>query len=84
MPELPDLSVYLDCIERKALGAPLRGLRIGNPFVLRSVSPPPAELAGRRLRGTARIGKRLALRFDVRPAALSDPPSPHARNRLAL
>lgn len=64
MPELPDLSVYLDCIERKALGASLRGLRIGNPFVLRSVSPPPAELAGRRLCGTARIGKRLVLRFD--------------------
>jgi formamidopyrimidine-DNA glycosylase len=64
MPELPDLSVYLECLELKALDAPLRKLRIGNPFVLRSVSPRPDDLAGRRFIGIGRIGKRLVLRFE--------------------
>ncbi|TDU25650.1 formamidopyrimidine-DNA glycosylase [Panacagrimonas perspica] len=64
MPELPDLTVYLECLENKALGQTLKGLRIGNPFVLRSVAPRPAEFAGRRLVGTSRIGKRLVLRFE--------------------
>jgi formamidopyrimidine-DNA glycosylase len=70
MPELPDLTVYLECIERKALGQPLRRLRIGNPFVLRSVSPSPDALHGRKLVGTARIGKRLVLRFDAGACAV--------------
>ncbi|TJY58203.1 formamidopyrimidine-DNA glycosylase [Sinimarinibacterium sp. CAU 1509] len=63
MPELPDLSVYLECIERKAVAQPLRALRIGNPFVLRTVSPQPADFVGRHLLGTDRIGKRVVLRF---------------------
>lgn len=64
MPELPDLTVYLERLEAFARDAPLQRLRIGNPFVLRSVAPPPAAFAGRRLRGTARIGKRLVLEFE--------------------
>ena len=64
MPELPDLTVYLECLEARALGHTLRSLRLGNPFVLRSVAPRPAEFAGLRLIGTSRIGKRLVLRFE--------------------
>ncbi|HKY93280.1 MAG TPA: DNA-formamidopyrimidine glycosylase family protein [Nevskiaceae bacterium] len=64
MPELPDLTVYLECIEAKAMGAPLEKLRLGNPFLLRTVQPRPDALAGRRLIGTCRIGKRLVLRFE--------------------
>jgi formamidopyrimidine-DNA glycosylase len=64
MPELPDLSVYLECLEARALGQTLKAIRLGNPFVLRTVSPRPAELAGHKLVGTSRIGKRLVLRFE--------------------
>ncbi len=64
MPELPDLTVYRERLEALALDAPLKGLRIGSPFVLRTVTPAPAEFAGRRLTGTRRIGKRLVLAFD--------------------
>lgn len=64
MPEYPDLTVYLECLERKALGQRLQALRIGNPFVLRSVAPAPAEFADRRLIRTGRLGKRLLLVFD--------------------
>ena len=46
MPELPDIAVYLDCLAPRILGQPLERLTIVNPFVLRSVSPSPAELAG--------------------------------------
>ncbi len=63
MPELPDLAVYLECLEDKALGQTLKALRLGNPFVLRTVAPTRADFAGRRLLGTSRIGKRLVLRF---------------------
>jgi formamidopyrimidine-DNA glycosylase len=64
MPELPDLTVYLERIEDIARDAPLQRLRIGKPFVLRSVTPAPAAFAGRKLLGTARIGKRLVLEFE--------------------
>ena len=64
MPELPDLSVYLECLEGKALGQTLRSLRLGNPFVLRTVTPRPSEFERRKFIGTARIGKRLVLKFD--------------------
>ena len=44
MPEYPDLTVYLECLERRALGRPLTGLRLGRPFVLRTVEPHPCLL----------------------------------------
>lgn len=64
MPELPDLTVYLERIEAFALGQELHALRLGNPFILRTVDPTPTAFVGRRLRGTRRIGKRLVLSFD--------------------
>jgi formamidopyrimidine-DNA glycosylase len=64
MPELPDLTVYLERIESLALNAPLQQLRIGSPFVLRTVAPPASDFKGRRLLGTRRIGKRLVLAFE--------------------
>jgi formamidopyrimidine-DNA glycosylase len=64
MPELPDLTVYLDALERRVLGRGLRGLRLGSPFVLRSVDPAPAEIAGRKVVGLRRLGKRLVLELE--------------------
>jgi formamidopyrimidine-DNA glycosylase len=64
MPELPDIAVYLDCLAPRVVGQPLTGLTIRNPFVLRSVSPAPAELVGRRVTGLRRLGKRIVLAFE--------------------
>ena len=64
MPELPDIVVYLEALERRILGQPLTGIRIMSPFVLRSVEPPVAELAGRRVTGLSRMGKRLVWELE--------------------
>jgi len=64
MPEIPDLSVYQHCIERRARGLQLQGLRFGSPFLLRTISPRPEQLAGRTLASVGRLGKRLVFRFE--------------------
>jgi formamidopyrimidine-DNA glycosylase len=64
MPELPDISIYIEALEARIVGEPLSAVRIVNPFVLRSVAPPVEGLAGRRVSGLRRIGKRIVLEFD--------------------
>jgi len=64
VPELPDVEVYLRALESRVLGARLAKLRIASPFLLRSVDPPPAELAGKRVETLRRLGKRVVLGFE--------------------
>jgi formamidopyrimidine-DNA glycosylase len=64
MPELPDVAVYLEALERRIVGRPLEHVRITSPFVLRSVDPPIAEAEGRRVTGLRRIGKRLVWELE--------------------
>ncbi|HEU4474327.1 MAG TPA: DNA-formamidopyrimidine glycosylase family protein [Gemmatimonadales bacterium] len=64
MPELPDVVVYLEALERRVLGRRLEGLRVTSPFVLRTVDPPVSAVAGRRVTVLRRMGKRLVLGLD--------------------
>src|SRR5262245_48656793 len=64
MPELPDVTVYLEALRARILGARLIGLRLANPFVLRSVDPSPAEVAGRAVTGLRRVGKRIVIALE--------------------
>jgi formamidopyrimidine-DNA glycosylase len=64
MPELPDVEVYLEALAKRVRGAQLEGLRIAQPFLLRTVDPKPAELVGRSVGELRRVGKRIALGFD--------------------
>jgi formamidopyrimidine-DNA glycosylase len=64
MPELPEITIYIEALERRILGRPLIGVRLGSPFVLRSVEPPPAAFGGRTVRRLSRLGKRIVLAFD--------------------
>jgi len=64
MPELPDVVVYLERLEAQVLGHRLERVRVLNPFVLRSVTPPISELEGTCVTGVRRIGKRIVLAFE--------------------
>ncbi len=64
MPELPDLTVYLEALEARVLGEPLERIRLASVSLLRSVDPPLSEFHGRRVVGLRRIGKRLVFGFE--------------------
>ena len=64
MPELPDITVYVERLAALVKGETLERVRLRSPFVLRSVEPGIDELAGRRVESVRRIGKRIVLGFD--------------------
>jgi formamidopyrimidine-DNA glycosylase len=64
MPELPDITIYIEALAPRVLGHPLERLRIGNPFIVRTIDPPPAELAGRRVTDLRRLGKRIVFALE--------------------
>ncbi|HEY7819747.1 MAG TPA: DNA-formamidopyrimidine glycosylase family protein, partial [Vicinamibacteria bacterium] len=61
MPELPDVTVYIEALARRVLGARFQGLELGSPFLLRSIDPPPEELVGREVTELRRLGKRIVI-----------------------
>jgi formamidopyrimidine-DNA glycosylase len=61
MPELPDITVYLECLAKRIVGQPIEQIRIANPFLLRTVSPPPSAVEGRTVTDLRRIGKRIVI-----------------------
>jgi formamidopyrimidine-DNA glycosylase len=64
VPELPDITVYIEAIEERVLGATLKRVRLGNPFLLRSVSPPLSDVDGRAVTQLRRVGKRIAMGLE--------------------
>jgi formamidopyrimidine-DNA glycosylase len=64
MPELPDIAVYLECLEPRVLGEPLEGIRVVSPSLLRSVEPALAEAEGRRVTELRRLGKRIVFGLE--------------------
>jgi formamidopyrimidine-DNA glycosylase len=64
VPELPDITIYLDCLAPRILDQPLERLIVRNPFVLRSVSPGIADVEGKRVQGLRRLGKRIVLALE--------------------
>jgi formamidopyrimidine-DNA glycosylase len=64
VPELPDIDVYIAALDNQIGGKKLNFIRIGNPFLLRSVTPALAEVHEHRLTRLRRIGKRIAFGFD--------------------
>jgi formamidopyrimidine-DNA glycosylase len=64
VPELPDVTVYVEALRERLDGARLERLRLATPFVLRSVDPPPGEVAGRAVVGVRRLGKRVVIALE--------------------
>ncbi|HTV55629.1 MAG TPA: DNA-formamidopyrimidine glycosylase family protein [Terriglobia bacterium] len=64
MPELPDIVIYIEALERRILGEKLQRVRLASPFLLRSVTPPIQNLEGTVVQSLERIGKRIAIGFE--------------------
>src|SRR5439155_12476172 len=61
MPELPDITVYIEALEKRILGQRLEKARINSPFLLRSVEPPVTSAAGKKVVELRRMGKRICI-----------------------
>jgi formamidopyrimidine-DNA glycosylase len=61
VPELPDIVVYIEALEKRILGQILEGVRLVSPFLLRTADPPLASAPGKRVRELRRVGKRIAI-----------------------
>ena len=64
MPELPDITLYLEALAPRVLNQPLERLRIANPFLLRTPDPPVSAIEGRTVDGLRRLGKRIVFAFE--------------------
>ena len=64
MPELPDISVYVESLAARLRGDRLERVRIANPFLLRSAVPPIASAEGKAVTGVDRLGKRVVIALE--------------------
>jgi formamidopyrimidine-DNA glycosylase len=64
VPELPDIAVYIEALERRVVGQPLERIQLSNPFLLRTAVPPVSSAEGKRVVGLRRIGKRIVLALE--------------------
>jgi formamidopyrimidine-DNA glycosylase len=64
VPELPDITVYIEALRKRISGAVLQSTLIAHPFLLRTFDPPISALHGRRVSELRRIGKRIAIGFE--------------------
>jgi formamidopyrimidine-DNA glycosylase len=64
VPELPDVTLYIERLKPRLLGEPLEGVRLACLFLLRSVDPPLSAAFGKRVTGLRRLGKRIAIGLE--------------------
>ena len=64
VPELPDITVYVEALASRVAGAVLEQVRLASPFLLRTVEPPLEACRGRRVTGVRRLGKRVVIGLD--------------------
>jgi len=64
MPELPDITVYIEALEARILNQTLESVRIHTPFLLRTAEPPVSAAEGQRVAELRRVGKRIAIGME--------------------
>ncbi len=64
MPELPDITIYIEALESRILNHTLERAQIAGPFLLRTADPQVSSVEGHKVRKLRRIGKRIAIGFD--------------------
>jgi len=61
VPELPDITVYIEALEQRIQGTTLERVRIASPFLLRTALPPLSSVEGRAVTDLRRLGKRICI-----------------------
>ena len=64
MPELPDITIYIEALESRLLNQPLEKIRLASPFLLRTFEPPIGSAEGKKVVGFQRIGKRIVIELE--------------------
>jgi formamidopyrimidine-DNA glycosylase len=64
VPELPDITIYVERLAARLIGQPLERMRLVSPFLLRSVQPPLEVVAGKQVVGFRRLGKRIVFELE--------------------
>jgi formamidopyrimidine-DNA glycosylase len=64
MPELPDITVYVEALANRIVGQPLTEIKLGTPFLLRTVDPPLSAVVDKRVVGVMRLGKRVVIALE--------------------
>ncbi len=64
MPELPDIVVYIEALEKRIQGSVLERVRIASPFLLRTAVPPLSSVEGRKIVELRRLGKRICFGLE--------------------
>ena len=64
MPELPDVELYVEALQRHVVGQRLISLDVHTPFLLRTVEPPLHSVGGKEVLGTRRMGKRIVFSLE--------------------
>jgi formamidopyrimidine-DNA glycosylase len=64
VPELPEITAYVEALERTVLGQPLESIRLRSPSLVRTFDPPLSAAQGRRILGLRRLGKRVVWEMD--------------------
>lgn len=64
MPELPDIAVYIEALEKRILNETLEGVRVVSPFLLRTATPPLSDAIGKKVLRLRRLGKRICIGLE--------------------
>jgi formamidopyrimidine-DNA glycosylase len=64
MPELPDLTVYIEKLQERLAGQSIANIRLGNPFIVRTFDPPISDAVGKTVNKVWRIGKRIIFELE--------------------
>jgi len=64
MPELPDVTIYIEALAERVLHQPIQKIRIGSPFVLRSFDPPISAAESKKVLAVRRLGKRIVFELE--------------------
>lgn len=64
MPELPEVTAYVEALDRTIVGHDIRGIRMRSPSLLRTWDPPLSEAEGLRIEGVDRLGKRIVWHLE--------------------